>query len=124
MDLPWVSRSLLESANVRAAIAAQRAQVAEERLAAYVDDTDRRAAIAQRELAEVREEVKLLLDRIVQMSGQPPIFHPAPPEPTPAPSPAASNLPAPETRVSFGDVHKATRKAIKDGELNILKRPN
>lgn len=102
-----------------------RAILAEEQLRIHRAETELRLSIAQNALAEGNAERKLLIDRIAQMSGQPPIFHPAPAVAAPpAPTLAASNIPAPETRVSFSDVHRITRKAIKDGELNILARTN
>lgn len=84
-----------------------------------------RVADLHSQLFDSRAEVKLLLDRIVQMSGQPPIFHPASAPPAPAaPSPEQlSSIPAPETRVSFDDIHRRTRAAIADGSLNILNQP-
>lgn len=130
MRWPWTSR--VEAAERSATLSEHRSQIAEaaelrasERLDSFMADANQRVADAQAERDAARAEVKLLLDRIVQMSGQPPIFHPAPiPAAPTAPSPEQlSSIPAPETRVSFDDIHRRTRAAIADGSLNILNQP-
>jgi hypothetical protein len=72
------------------------------------------------QLEQASAERRLLLDRIVQMSGQPALFTQAP-----APPVVLENgLPGPPARVSFDDVHKAARAAIKDGRIKLRGRGN
>lgn len=129
MRWPWTAR--IEAAEQRATAAEFRAisveellRRADERFDSLTADANRRIGDALTERDDARADNKLLLDRIVQMSGQPPIFHPAPTQATPpaVPTPQISTLPAPETRVSFSDVHNAARKAIKNGDLTLLTR--
>jgi hypothetical protein len=83
------------------------------------------AARLEAELAEEKLENRILLDRIVQMSGQPALFEKAAPAPIPAaPAPPASTLPGPAARPGFDDVHRAAREAIKDGTFSLKGRPN
>jgi hypothetical protein len=125
MEWPWTSRKALRDAEERARVAENRAIAADSRLADYMEASQTCANIGEAERKALREEVKLLLDRIVQMSGQPPIFNPAPTPPTPAqPEPSASTIPGPATRLSFDDIHRETRKAIKDGKIGILAGAN
>ncbi len=93
------------------------ARLAEARLVARAADSDLTIGILQAELAALRVDNKLLIDRIVQAAGQPPIFNPAPP--VAPPSAVQSNLPGPETRHTMDDVHKAARTAIRSGQLNL-----
>lgn len=89
-------------------------------------EAEMRVRSAQTDTAAARAESKLLIDRIVQMSGQPPIFNSAPsvapPTTTvqPGASTSGSDIPAPETRTTFADVHRQARKAIKDGTIHTL----
>jgi hypothetical protein len=129
MEWPWVSRQKLIAANVAADMAQEaqadaeiRATFADRRLADYMEGSRTRDSIAENERQALREEVKLLLDRIVQMSGQPPIFHP--PSIPPTPEPAESRVRAPEVRETFDDVHQAARKAIREGKMHPLSGAN
>ena len=64
-------------------------------------------------------ERKTLLDRIVQMSGQPPLFTaPAPVTVAGAPPPDTSSIPGPRARANFDDVHEFARQAIRNKTLN------
>jgi hypothetical protein len=86
----------------------------------YEQATDH-ARRLEAELAEEKRENKLLLDRIVQMSGQPALFEKTAPVTPQAPTQPASTLPGPAARVSFDDVHSAARTALKDGTFSISK---
>lgn len=87
-------------------------------------DANQRVADAQAERDEAQKECKILIDRILSMSGQDPIFHPVPVSATPAPVlvpvPSTGGIAAPETRVSFNDVHRKCRKAIANGDIGLL----
>jgi hypothetical protein len=71
-----------------------------------------------KELEKCDAERRLLLDRALQLGGQPPLY--AKPEPViPRPADPTSTLPPPPVRASFDDVHKAARQAIKDGTYKL-----
>lgn len=79
----------------------------------------------EREVKDLRDRVtaleaerKALVDRIVQLSGQPALYEK--PVPVPSPEIVADQL-APRTVTTFSDVHAAVRKAIKDNTFNIPK---
>ena len=117
---PWCSIALLQAAEDRALKAEAQLILTESRLSDWIEASRTRSNIEENERNSLRADNKLLLDRIVQLSGQPPIFNPLP-TPTVAAQPqVVSNLPAPETRASISDVHRAAREAIKKGELHIL----
>lgn len=128
MRWPWTSRETLEAANEfalalkdRALKAEAQAILLETREANRTEAHDQAIRIMQHQLDAAREDNKLLIDRIAQMSGQPPIFYPLPVNPILAqPEPQTSKIAAPETRASFADVKRAARKAIDKGDLNIL----
>jgi hypothetical protein len=111
---PWVSRKTLDAANAYSERVAARADRAERRAA----DSEQACTLMAVELQVVKAENKLLLDRILVMAGQPPVFHPAPAPPA-SPEVVPSTLPAPETRVGFDQVHQKARKAIATGTLNL-----
>lgn len=83
------------------------------------------------ELEASNTERRLLLDRIVQLSGQPALFErqgtgirdqasvSKPEEPKPA-----NTLPGPAARVGFDEVHQAARTALKDGTFSLKGRSN
>jgi hypothetical protein len=82
---------------------------------------EREIADLRMRLSEAESERKTLMDRIVQLSGQPAIYQrPAVAEPAAA---AASQL-TPRTRTTFEDVHSAVRDAMKDGTFDYQRRPN
>lgn len=123
MRLPWTDR--VEAAERRVVDAEESALRAGEYAEQVAQQAAERTAYLQTELVFVRAENKILIDRIVQLSGQPPIFHPEPKSAMAEPQPQTiSALPGPETRVSFADVHRAAKAAIKSGELNLLTRTN
>ena len=115
MLTPWVSRKLLDAATDRAIRAEVDARQATERLAEYRVEANKLLQLAQNEIQSLRVDQKLLIDRVVQLSGQPAIYAPAP-EPKPS---APSNIAAPEERVTFATVHKKAREAIATGKLNL-----
>ncbi len=118
MILPWVSRHTLEAASERALKAESALEVHKALSAAAIERANLAVDLALNQVAEVKGDNKLLIDRIVQMSGQPAIFHPAPVLPA-APEAAPSRIPGPKTRKSFDDVHEAAREAIRTGKLNL-----
>lgn len=89
----------------------------------YEQATDYATRLAT-ELAEEKRENKLLLDRIIQLSGQPALFEKTAPVAPQAPTPPTSTLPGPAARVSFDDVHNAARTALKDGTFTSKGRAN
>jgi hypothetical protein len=127
VKLPWVSRTELDAALER-----------EKRLAWIVEangrETERYVGTLAAEAGELKEEIvrlrtelaasyikqELLLDRIVQLSGQPALYA-KPPEVPPA---EHSDQAGPKTRASFDDVREAARKAIADGTFGVTGRPN
>jgi hypothetical protein len=126
MRWPWTAR--VEAAEKRAEdfkATVARLELEAERRDVAADGRTEQIAELRNQLAESKADNKILIDRIVQMSGQPPIFHPAPIQatpPAPSPQPQVSTMPGPETRVSFADVHRETRKAIKNGDIGLLTR--
>lgn len=124
----WTNRALLEASNDMALALKDRvlkaeaqAILLETREANRTVAHDQAIRIMQNQLDAARDDNKLLIDRIAQMSGQPPIFHPLPAAPmTASPEPKVSTMPGPQTRVSFADVHRRARQDIADGKINIL----
>jgi hypothetical protein len=118
---PWTSRALLDAANDRALKAEAQCILLETRVAFQSDNHAQSQRILQNQLDAEKSDNKLLLDRIVQLAGQPPIFHPLPaPTLVPAEPKVVSTMPGPETRVSFADVHRAARKDIADGKIGMF----
>ena len=118
MQLPWVSRRTLEAAECRLRWTEKEMAKAEESSAAK----DFLANHWRERAEKADEDNKLLLDRIVQMSGQPPIFHPLPapavaatPEPK---TPEPNAIPAPATRLSPMELQRMARRAIDTGQLD------
>ena len=76
------------------------------------------------ELERSEAERKLLVDRIVQLSGQPAIYQKQ--DTAEARDKVAESAPPPpaDRRVGFDDVHKALRQAIKDGTYATRGRIN
>ncbi len=75
----------------------------------------------RRQLDGSEAERRMLLDRVLELSGQPGLFHKPAPQPVQA---QPSSLPAPPTRVSFDDVHAAAQQALRDKTFNRFKRAN
>lgn len=109
----------------RAELVASEARVAwtEKQLAAAEDLLDREReqyALALKDAAErleaARAENHKLFDRIVEMTGQPPIYE----KPSPmALVPSTVEAPAPPTRLTFDDVHKAAQSAMARGDFRV-----
>ena len=102
MRWPWVSRT------------------AYERIERELEEQHRRIdalmAAAVESMDEAKAERRALLDRIVQLSGQAPLYkapaaavEAAAPAEKPAPT---SNLPPPRAVVTFADIHATTREAM------------
>jgi hypothetical protein len=70
MNLPWVSRKTLEAHTLQAL------EVHKVLSAAALERANLAVDLAQNELAEAKADNKLLIDRILQTVGQPPLFHP------------------------------------------------
>lgn len=89
----------------------------EARAAQSIATAERKQKEAEERLAAADAERKLLLDRVVQMSGQPPLYAEqvsVPNEQVPA------NQPAPKARVTFEDIHGAFREAELSGKLTLV----
>lgn len=122
MMWPWISRKHLQDAEKRAEKAVERADKSDldrwnvqEQYAAY-------RVISQERIESLQEENRKLIDRILLSASQAPIFSDVPAAVIPMqPAMVPSNIPAPETRVSPRDIHKAAQQAIKDGTFNTLK---
>ena len=78
MTWPWVSRALLNAADDRALRAEAQLILTESKLAAQAEAFAQAQRILQNQYDAEHADNKILLDRIVQLSGQPPIFHPLP----------------------------------------------
>lgn len=121
MVWPWVTRKQLEAAE-------SRLRWTEEQLRRKEMEAIQMHILAGERAADAlsaREETKLYIDRIVQMSGQPPIFHPLPmplgAAETPKSEPEGPGIAGPATRLSFDDVHKKARQAIRNGDMDAPK---
>lgn len=114
MNLPWVSRKTLEAHTLQAESALEVHKVLS---AAALERANLAVDLAQNELAEAKADNKLLIDRVLQTVGQPPLFHPQAIAPQLQP---VSDLPGPATRTSFDDVHKAYHEARRSGTLNLM----
>jgi hypothetical protein len=129
MSLPWTSRAELYTANARAAAAENLRLEANVGLAQSEtarqrehDHYEARIIDLTERLADSEAERKILLDRIVQMSGQPALYHQPEAAPAnPAAASATNNIPGPARKISFDEVHAVTRKALKNGTYSILK---
>jgi hypothetical protein len=116
MTWPWVSRKTLEATEARLRWTetelhrAEAEKTASEFLAGH-----------WRERCDHAEaDNKLLLDRIVQLAGQPPIFHPLPIVAAPEPRTAqeSSAIPAPAIRRSPDEIKRMARTAIERGDFD------
>jgi hypothetical protein len=101
MIFPFVSRSELKAAEARAAWAEQQLRLMEQRLIAK-----------EEQLAAERGVQEKLLDRIAQMSGQPPIFEKPGPQLV-SPLQPQSDAPAVPTKVMIDDIHKTIQQEMK-----------
>lgn len=135
MKNPWVGRAELQAAeNLRLAAQQMLAQSEVARVKAEDAARDKYDAlkelllITRGELDRSEAERKLLLDRIVQLSGQPAIYQKRDTaearDQRTEKNEAAEKPPIAERRVGFDDVHKAARQAIKDGTYALKGRVN
>ena len=121
MIWPWVWRSELEAA--QAALARMRQELDGARAwSEQISKASReREESLEKILAETADradqERKVLLDRIVELSGQPALYR-KPAETAAAPG---GELPRVPSRVGFDDVHQAVKAAMRDGTFNIPK---
>lgn len=123
----WVSKAEYEAVKAQQAGAEESGRRHAAAASTMIDQAVEYATQLSKELAEAKRENRLLIDRIVQMSGQPALFDKTPPAPPPQPAPApvpVSTLPGPAARASFDDVHNAARAAIKDGSFGMKGRVN
>lgn len=107
--------SLIRAAEARALAAEQQVRALEQRLAAQ-------ALEASTQLREAEKDRQRLLDRILELSGQPPLYEKpqihlvaAPPEQK------TDDLPEVQPTVRIDDVHKAARDAMRNGTFNLPK---
>jgi hypothetical protein len=103
MRWPWVSRAVYDRL--------------EWELAREREESSRRIdalmAAAVSAMDEAKAERQSLLDRIVQLSGQPALYKASTQAPPAAETAApTSNLPAPRAVATFSDIHAATREAM------------
>ena len=131
MMFGWVSKAMYDAAEnlrqdaLRQVCASEVARVKEGDAARERYESLKELHLQTRaELETSNTERRLLLDRIVQLSGQPALFEKAAPVPAAPPAPPASTLPGPAARVGFDDVHQAARTALKDGTFSSKGRPN
>jgi hypothetical protein len=122
MTWPWVSRKKLDEMTRR--LAQSDNMRVEDRLVAETryEALKELLLMARADAESGKQERKLLMDRIVQMTGQPALYA-QPQAITPAPE-LKANYPAAESRASFDDVHKALRQAMKDGTYAMKGRGN
>ena len=119
MKWPWVSQARLDAAESRVQWTEQQLRAAEERLAEA-------QAAADEQLDAAEAERQKLLDRILQLSGQPALYAPAPPqsaEPraqsTDKAADKGSVLPPARRLVDVSDIHAAFREAASKDEVQL-----
>ena len=119
MRLPFVSRARFVEVE---AMSRGQENLRQFDQAALVASEKLRVAAEER-LAVAEAERRVLLDRIVELSGQPPIYAAAPhPGPVGAVEPKGDDGPPPmKERILFDDVHAAIRQAMADGTFSITK---
>lgn len=105
MKWPWVSRAAYD--RLEAELARDREESSKR--------IDALMAAAVTAMDEAKAERQSLLDRIVQLAGQPAIYKaPSTAAPAPVATPAAptSNLAPPRAVATFQEIHAATREAM------------
>jgi Cdc6-like AAA superfamily ATPase len=81
-------------------------------------DHNRQLQAVEQRLAESEAERKVLLDRILELSGQQALFQRQ--SPADGGQQAVQNeLPGPPTQVGFDHVHAVARQALKDGTFRL-----
>lgn len=125
MIWPWVSRRRFDAAeNLR--LAAENLRIEGARLLAASEVARQQQFEAhEREVKDLRDRVtaleaerKALVDRIVQLSGQPALYEKQ--VAIPSPENATDQL-SPRTVTTFSDVHAAVREAMKSNTFDVLK---
>lgn len=111
MRWPWVSREIVDELKASLTAAENLRQFDR---AALVSSEKLRIAAEER-AAQCEAERKLLLDRIVQMTGQPALYEKAAPQPAVVGAESAQEAPTPTKLVTFDDVHSAARRALANG---------
>ncbi|HUD75133.1 MAG TPA: hypothetical protein VMQ76_08680 [Terracidiphilus sp.] len=131
MRFPWVSRAEFEAAeHLRLAAQQMLAQSEVARIKAEDAAREKYEAVfglwrkTQEQLEVSNAERKLLLDRIVQMSGQPALYEKPTAEAKNRESGEQQEMPSPRSRVGFDDVHEALRAAVKNGTYGIRGKVN
>jgi hypothetical protein len=118
MIWPWTTAGKLEAAIARGEWAERELRKSEDRVLELARDLKAQAETFQAQIEAKSKENHLLLDRIVQMTGQPPIYE----KPAPVQPQTESNVPDVPVRHTFDSVHEAARKAIADGTFQMPKR--
>lgn len=117
MNFPFVSRSRFEAAQESIAWGQRQMRILEDKLTAQVDAARELLAAKDRQIEAERKEQHILLDRIAQLSGQPPIYE----KPAIPVTPPPTDLPKVQPVVRIDDIHIAARQAMKDGTFNLPK---
>lgn len=115
MRWPWVSRAKFDEIDAM--------RQAAENLRVHANNTLGFSEASRQRLEErvagLESERKVLLDRIVEMSGQRPIYERQPAASREEPAEKPGDLPAPKRQVTFDDIHETARRAIADGSFSL-----
>jgi hypothetical protein len=110
-----VSRAEYEAVKARAEWTERMLRAAEENLAVQKIDAAAQLAKVEARLVEEQGERKLLLDRIVQLSGQPALFEKTGTREE-AIGTSENTQPVPGVLTTFGDAKRWAEKQLKDGK--------
>lgn len=110
----FFSRSRLEAAEARALAAEQQVRALEQRLQLV-------SSAHEAQLAAERKEQQRLIDRILELSGQPPLYEKQIHLVATPPQQKTDDLPEVQPTVRIDDVHKAARDAMRNGTFNLPK---
>jgi hypothetical protein len=133
MRWPWVSRATLEACEARLKWTEDQLRPTEDErrhVEAQLTGCLVREAQLNLRLEAAENDRRLLLDRIVQMTGQPPIYEKPGPvllvQPEPKPVPESADTPEAVRQVTFDDVHRDARRAMANGTFTMptTRRPN
>lgn len=124
MRLSWVSRRKLEAAETRVRLAEAAQRAAEDHEAIRVSSAESRVRHFEEKLAAGEAERKLLLDRIVQLSGQPALYERQPPVASgqlsvAKPDGAADAGAGEPKRVTIEELRAEFHKAAAKGQVNV-----
>ena len=111
-----VSRAEYEAVKARAEWAERMLRAAEENLAAQKIDAAAHLARVELRLAEEEAERRLLLDRIVQLSGQPALFEKSGIRDQGSAVSESAAQPEPEVLTTFRNAKQWAEKQLKDGK--------